>query len=145
MRTAEKVRAKQPIRQDIRRFVLYVNAVALPLFAVAFVFGGDIFAFLFGDRWSGCEFYIRCLLPWVYIALTSTSLMFVANVFSRQKTEFVFYIVLFVLRLAAMGIGLYRGDFRMAIMLFAISGTLVSAALLVWYMFLVERYERRGN
>ena len=141
VRVAEKVRAHKTILGDIRRFIMVLNAVALPLFVVAFIFGGDIFGFLFGDRWAGCGYYIRCLLPWVYVMLTSTSLMFIANVFGRQRTEFFFYIALFLLRIAAMVVGLQVGSFRLAILLFAASGAVVSLALLVWYISLVRRYE----
>lgn len=141
VRIAEKVRAHQTIRNDIRRFVLMLNAIAFPLFVVAFFFGGDIFGFLFGDRWHDCDFYIRCLLPWVFVTLTSSSLPFIANVFSRQRTEFCFYIVLFLLRIAAMVVGLYTGSFRQAILFFAASGAVMSLALTMWYVALVRRYE----
>jgi O-antigen/teichoic acid export membrane protein len=141
VRVAEKVRAHKTIRADIHRFILVVNAVALPLFVVGFIFGGDIFGFVFGDRWAGSEYYIRCLLPWVYVMLTSTSLMFIANVFSRQRTEFLVYIALFVLRIVAILVGLHYGDFRLAILLFAASGAVTSMALLVWYLSLVRKYE----
>ena len=141
VRIAERVRAHQTIRADLHRFVLTINAAALPVFAVAFLFGEQIFGFLFGGRWAGCGYYLRCLLPWVFVALTSTSLTFIANVFSRQRTEFFFYIVLFLLRIAAMVIGLQSGSFRLAILLFAAAGAVVSLALLVWYFSLVRRYE----
>ena len=141
VRVAEKVRAHQPIGRDIRRFALILNAFVLPLFVVAFLFGEQIFGFLFGDRWAGCGYYLRCLLPWVFVALTSTSLTFIANVFSHQRTEFFFYIALFLLRIAAMVVGLQVGSFRLAILLFAASGAVVSLALLVWYISLVRKYD----
>lgn len=144
VRVAEKVRAHQSIRGDIRSFVLYLNAVALPLFVVAFFFGGDIFGFLFGSRWSDSEYYIRCLLPWVYLSLTSASLVFLSNVFSRQRTEFMFYFVLLVLRVGAVVWGIVSGDFRQSILLFAISGAVISFALLVWYLSLIRNYENRA-
>jgi len=141
VRIAERVRAHQTIRADLRRFVLIINAIALPVFVVAFFFGDDICSFLFGRRWNDCGYYIRCLLPWVYVVLTSSSLMFISNVFGRQRTEFGFYIVLFLLRLAAMVAGLYFGSFRLAILLFAAAGAAVSLSLLLWYARLVRRYE----
>jgi len=141
VRIAERVREHQTIRADLRRFVLIINAIALPVFAVAFFFGDDICSFLFGRRWNDCGYYIRCLLPWVYVVLTSSSLMFISNVFGRQRTEFGFYIVLFLLRLAAMVAGLYFGSFRLAILLFAAAGAAVSLSLLLWYARLVRRYE----
>ena len=142
VRVADNVRSCRPIARDIRRFMLYLNAIALPFFFVAFIFGDAIFGFLFGSRWSECGFYLRCLLPWVYIMLTSTSLTFISNVFSRQRTEFIFYIILFALRIVSMAIGITTSSFRTGILLFAISGALVSTALLAWYIKQINDYER---
>ena len=141
VRVAEKVRQHQTIKKDIVRFILHLNAVALPLFVLAFFFGDEVLGFCLGDRWAACGYYLRCLLPWVFVMLTSTSLMFIANVFGRQRTEFVFYLVLLVLRVAAMLAGLHASSFQLAILLFALSGAAVSLALLVWYMILIGRYE----
>ncbi|MCR4816196.1 MAG: oligosaccharide flippase family protein [Bacteroidales bacterium] len=142
VRVADNVRSCRPIARDIKRFMLYLNVIALPFFFVAFIFGDAIFGFLFGSRWSECGFYLRCLLPWVYIMLTSTSLTFISNVFSRQRTEFIFYIILFALRIVSMAIGIATSSFRTGILLFAISGALVSTALLAWYIKQVNDYER---
>jgi hypothetical protein len=73
--------------------------------------------------------------------LSSTSLMFVSNVFSTQKTEFGFYLVLLVLRVAAIAVGIHAGSFLLAIRLYATAGALVAASLLVWYLWQVRRYE----
>ena len=67
--------------------------------------------------------------------------VFLSNVFSRQRSEFVFYIVLFVMRIASMVAGIVAGSFRIGILCFALSGAVVSASLLVWYLLLVRRYE----
>lgn len=144
VRIAEKVRQRRSIMPDILRFVAYVNIFALPLFVSVFVWGSELFSFFFGSRWAECEYYVRCLLPWMYIALTSTSLMCIANVFSRQSTEFVFYIVLFLMRVAAMIVAVAYGNFRLGILLFCVSGAIVSAALLLWYLSIVRQYERCG-
>ncbi len=141
VRIAEKVRRGDTIRRDILRFFKNVNLIALPFFVVGFLFGDDILAFLFGDRWAGCGYYIRCLLPWVFVSLTATSLLFLSNVFSRQKTEFVFYLALLVMRALAVWIGIANNDFRQAILLFSVAGAVVSAALLLWCFRLVNRYE----
>lgn len=143
VRIAERVREHSPIKSDLFHFVGLLNLVALPLFVVAFFFADNIFAFLFGGRWSGCGIYFRYLLPWAYIILTSTSLMFLTNVFSRQRAEFFFYSALFVLRVVAMVVGLYTGSFKTAILLFSLSGAFVSLLIFFWLMHLVNRYEEK--
>lgn len=141
VRTAEKVRSRQSIRSDIGRFVLGVNAVALPVFVLLFCFAEPIFTFLFSGRWEGIGYYVRCLLPWVYVMLTSTSISFLANVFGTQRTEFLFYVALLLLRLASVVYGIVAHDFRGAVLLFALSGAVVSVVLLTWYLLQVRRYE----
>ena len=143
VRVAEKVREGKSIRSDISRFVKNLNIIALPLFIIGFIFADSIFGFIFGGRWSGCGYYIRCLLPWIYIMLTSTSLMFLANVFSKQHIEFIFYIILFVLRIGAILAGIFADSFQVGILLFSISGAVISAALLMWYIRMIRNYENR--
>lgn len=143
VRVAEKVRAHQTIRADIVRFFKYVNIVALPLFVAAFFWGDSLLGFLFGGRWADSGYYLRCLLPWVYVMLTSSSLMFMSSVFGRQRTEFGFYLVLLLLRVVAVVVGICSGNFRLAILLFSMAGMAVSAALLVWYFRLMAHYENK--
>jgi O-antigen/teichoic acid export membrane protein len=140
-RTAEGVRERRPIAGMIGKFLLGLNAVALPLAVLAWFVAEPVFGFCFGGRWAGCGVYVRALLPWVYIMLSSTSLMFVSNVFSTQRTEFVFYLVLLALRVAAIAVGIAQGSFLLAIRLYATAGALVAASLLLWYLWQVRRYE----
>ena len=141
-RTAEGVREHRSVSRTIWRFLLTVNAVAIPLFVLAWFVAEPVFAFCFGGKWAGCGVYVQALLPWVFLMLSSTSLMFISNVFSTQRIEFGFYLVLLSLRIAAIAVGIHAGDFLLAIRLYAAAGALVAASLLVWYFWQVRRYER---
>lgn len=142
IRVTERVRDRQPIKRDLLRLLLILNVVAVPFFVAAFFVAEPLFGFLFGGRWSGCGHYVRWLLPWVFVMLSSSSLMFLTNVFSRQRTELFFSLLLFVLRIAAMIIGLLTLNFTIAIALFSISGAAVSLAIVVWLVRLVGKYEK---
>lgn len=139
----EKVRLQQSISKLILRFALIISIAALPFLALVFVYADPLFVFCFGDNWEGCGFYIRCLIPYVFITLTSTSLMFIPNVFSTQRTEFVFYIVLLLLRIAALWTGIKVSDFHVATMLYISAGIALTIALLTWYLFQIHRYEKK--
>lgn len=140
-RTAEGVRQGQNVSQMIYRFLLVLNAVSLPCFVLAWFVAEPVFSFCFGGRWAGCGVYVQTLLPWVFLMLSSTSLMFVSNVFGTQKTEFFFYVALLALRVAAIAVGIHSGSFLLSIRLYATAGALVAASLLVWYLWQVYRYE----
>ena len=140
-RTAEGVRERRSVSRIITRFLLALNAVAIPLFVLAWFVAEPVFAFCFGGRWTGCGVYVRALLPWVFLMLSSTSLMFISNVFGTQRTEFCFYLVLLVLRVVAIAVGIHVCSFLLAIRLYATAGALVAASLLLWYLWQVRRYE----
>lgn len=141
-RTAESVRNRQSIGSIIRHFLLVVNAVAIPAGILGWFIAEPLFTFLFGEKWTGCGVYVQALLPWIVLSLSSTSLMFISNIFSTQRVEFSFYLALLVLRVAAIAAGIHAGSFLLAIRLYATAGTLVSVSLLVWYLWQVRRYER---
>lgn len=137
VRTVERVRNHQPVMRDLARFVGYINLVAVPVCLLLFFFAEPLFGFFFGDRWSGCGYYVRCLIPWTFVVLTASSLSFIPNIFSTQGKEFVFYLVLLVLRIVALWVGIVQQDFQLAILLFSIAGAVVSLLLTVWYFWQV--------
>lgn len=141
-RTAETVRDRQPLMHLIRRFLLPLVAVALPICVLAGFVAEPLFVFLFGDRWEGCGVFVQVLLPLALATLCCNSLMFIPNVFSSQRIEFGFYVALLVLRVTAIAIGVGTHNFLLAIGLYAAAGTLVKASLLVWYLCQVRTYER---
>lgn len=142
-RGAEAVRDSKPLLPLTTRFVAIVNAVALPLCVAAWFLAESLFSFGFGSRWQGCGVYVQALLPWVWLTLTANSLMFVANVFSTQRTEFVFYLVQLALRVGAIVAGIAMGSFLLAIRLFSVASALICLSLLVWYLWQVARYDRK--
>ena len=141
VRVAEMVRMKQSIGGFVGHFFLIVNLIALPVVVVGFLFGGDIFAFFFGDRWEGCSYYIRCLLPFSFVVLTSTSLSFLFGVFGHQRTEFLFFVILLCMRVAAIIAGIIMNDFHLGILFFCLSGVAIYLAMIAWYIFTIRRYE----
>ena len=141
-RSAEAVRGKQPLWRLVGRFIMGLVAVAIPVAVAAWFLAEPVFAFCFGQRWQGCGIYVQALLPWALMALCSTSLMFVSNVFSTQRTEFFFYFAMLLLRIAAIYIGIRMGSFLLAIRMYALASALTHAVLVAWYLWQVRRYER---
>lgn len=141
-RAAEKVRQRQGIGTMVYRFLLGLNAVALPICLAGWFIAEPLFTFLFGEKWEGCGVYVQALLPWIFLILSANSLMFISNIFSTQRTEFSFYCLLLLLRVGAIATGILTGSFLLAIRLYATAGALVAASLLVWYLIQVRRYSR---
>lgn len=142
VRVNNRVKARQLVGREMFRFLLRVNLLALPVAALVFCFAEPLFVWVFGGEWAGCGFYVRWLLPWCFVSFSLMMLTFIPNIFSTQRTEFYFYLVLLLLRAVAMVVGIVRHDFRLAIVLFALAGLAVVGAILLWYVLQVYRYDR---
>jgi len=140
-RTAEAVHARQPIAPMLRRFLLPLAALAIVACVAAWFVAEPVFAFCFGERWQGCGPYVQALLPWVLTGFISACMLFIPNVFSTQRTEFIFYIAMLVLRVAAIITGIGAANFLLAIRLFAAASAAVYVALAIWYLWQVRRYD----
>ena len=140
---SEKVRQHQPLWRDTLRFTLALNAVVVPVVVVAFFFAEPLFTFLFGAKWVGTGYYVRCIIPWLVVLLNANSLAFVANIFSTQRIDFFFQIAQLLLRIAALWVGINQGNFRHAILLFCAVSTVVQLLQWGWYLLQLHRHDRR--
>lgn len=140
---SEKVRQHQPLWRDTLRFTLALNAVVVPIVVVAFFFAEPLFTFLFGAKWVGTGYYVRCIIPWLVVLLNANSLAFVANIFSTQRIDFFFQIAQLLLRIAALWVGISHGNFRHAILLFCAVSTAVQLLQWGWYLLQLHRHDRR--
>ena len=140
---SEKVRQHQPLWRDTLRFTLALNAVVVPIVVVAFFFAEPLFTFLFGAKWVGTGYYVRCIIPWLVVLLNANSLAFVANIFSTQRIDFFFQIAQLLLRIAALWVGISQGNFRLAILLFCAVSTVVQLLQWGWYLLQLHRHDHR--
>ena len=140
---SEKVRQHQPLWRDTLRFTLALNAVVVPIVVVAFFFAEPLFTFLFGAKWVGTGYYVRCIIPWLVVLLNANSLAFVANIFSTQRIDFFFQIAQLLLRIAALWVGISHDNFRLAILLFCAVSTAVQLLQWGWYLLQLHRHDRR--
>lgn len=131
----------QPIRREIYRFLWALNTCVVPVLLVAFFFAEPIFTFLFGSRWIGTGYYVRCLLPWVLFLINANSLAFLPNVFNTQRVDFLFQLVQLLLRVVALAVGCYRQDFALSILLFCQVSAVVQALQVLWYLYQTHRYD----
>lgn len=138
---SDRLHQHQTMGRDIRRFLLLLNAVAVPVAVLAYLFAEPVLIFLFGPQWVGTGHYVRCILPWVLVLLSANSLTFVANIFSTQRYDFYFQLTQLLLRMAALAVGTLRHDFPLAIFLFCLASALVQLGQLLWYLLQIRRYD----
>lgn len=132
----------QRIGPTIWRYMSRIILVAVPAFCLLFFFSEPIMTFVFGSKWQGCAPFVRWLAPWCLLSFVSTTLSFIPNVFSTQRGEFLFHVLLAVLWVGAMLWGILRHDFMWAIILYSLSGIVVAVLIFLWYVSQIRRYDR---
>ncbi|MDR1683322.1 MAG: oligosaccharide flippase family protein [Candidatus Symbiothrix sp.] len=113
----------------------------LPFF-VLFLFMPDVFfTTLFGSKWTGVGFYLKCMLPWLFLVVLNAALYFIPDLFSRQKTAMNIEIAYTALRLIILFVGAYFQNFQWAVALYCAASAVILAIRMLWCYCLINKYE----
>ena len=124
------------ISKQIRKFVFMLFLIAFLPFVIAAIWGPGIFSFVFGveNNWYEAGVFMRILLPWLFVVFISAPLSFLPDMLKRQKKAMWIDILKFILRIAALSIGVILKDIYLVLMIFSgISFIMVSYSL-YWYL-----------
>ena len=138
----EQVHRQKPIGQMFRKFILSASAIIIPVFAGLWFVLPQLTAWLLGAEWHISGEYIRWMLPWLYVSLLSCSINFLFDVFMKQKWGLFFEVMLAVMRVAGLCIGVWAGNFMLAIMCYSFFTALALVAQIIWMLLQVRRYDR---
>ena len=139
--TTVRVHEHQPIGGYFRRFTLWVVVVGIPLFGVLYWLLPELTSWFLGEGWEMTSVYLRWMLPWLLCSILTASTGFLADIFFKQQIGFAFEILTAILRTAAVVIGIWREDFTMAIICYAIGTAISILAQYIWLFSLIKRYD----
>ena len=140
--TMEQVHEQKPIGQIFRKFLLSASAIIIPLFVGLWFVLPDLTAWLLGAEWHVSGEYIRWMLPWLYVSLLSCSINYLFDVFMKQKWGLFFEVMLALMRVAGLCIGVWAGNFMLAIICYSLFTALALVVQIVWMLLQVRRYDR---
>lgn len=107
-------------------------ATSLPLFLLVALQGDWLFALIFGEEWRQAGVYAQWLTPWFVLGFVSSPLSSFALVKSRQRSAFFFTLYEIVLRVTALGIGVWLNSIAWAIGLYALAGVIIASVYILW-------------
>ncbi len=105
-------------------FKLLVIIGLFPILTLTFV-GSDVFSVIFGSSWAEAGVYAQILSIWAFVWFISSPLSSIYVVMEKQQFGLQFNIFNFITRLLSLVIGGMMGSARIALVLFALSGTVV--------------------
>ena len=139
--TTVRVNSNQPIGRYFRRFTLWVVVVGIPLFGALYWLLPELTLWFLGEGWEMTSVYLRWMLPWLLCSILTASTGFLADIFFKQQIGFAFEILTAILRTAAVVIGIWREDFTLAIICYAIGTAISILAQYIWLFSLIKRYD----
>ena len=130
LQKATETHAHEPERLPLITQELYYKMLYLGLvpFGAVTVFGDLLFRFAFGARWESAGLFTAFLGYYYVFRLTSQATGGIYTVFGRQRYLLLSNICLLLVRAAGLGIGLFRHDLNLALLLFGV-GSLTTAFL----------------
>ena len=107
--------------EDVVELMLLLSLVPL---ALLMVYGGDVFALVFGDEWFEAGVYVQILAIWAVIWFISSPIGNATSILEIQECRFNYTIANLITRFAALMIGGYFQSVYLAMALFAFFGIL---------------------
>lgn len=140
-RMSEKIHNKQFIKKECFLFCKTCMLLILPVFIIFVFIPENFFVSLFGSNWEGVGYYLKIMLPWLFLVILVASLSFIPDLFFRQKKAMSIEIAYILCRTVALLTGVYFQDFNLSIILFCIVSAIVMLIKLIWYFYLIKKYE----
>jgi O-antigen/teichoic acid export membrane protein len=127
----------------IKKFLGRTFLMSLLPAALIAVFAPFIFTTALGKNWLEAGQLCRLILPWSLTVLLGGSLAFIPNVFQKQLYALIVDIIYILLRVVALGIGIYYNNAFLGIGLFSLAGVLVIGYLLLWYRKVLKHHDMK--
>ncbi len=133
------------LQKLVKKVVLGLAAISLPMFLVVVFFGPELFAWFLGENWRVAGEYGRLLAPWVFLNFVTSPVSQIPIVVNRQKAAFLINIVghtLFLLSIAAGGV---IGDIRLGFIFVSITQSIFLAFLIFWIINICKKRTNDGT
>ena len=137
-------KSSQMIAPFVRGFIGRLSLVVIPFFVILFFIVQPVCSFLLGDVWVRSGVFIQIMLPWIAMSLITGCLSFIPDVYGFQKQAMFIEVVYFILRLLALGYGVFCNDIVLAVGLNSAIASVVFVCQIYWYYSICRREDAKS-
>lgn len=133
-KAAETYNAGEDIHTMVKKVIIRLALIGLPIFGLLFLTAPFVFSLFFGEKWRQAGVYTQILAPWLYFNFISSSLSQLPLLVNEQKMNFVigfFYYILLVICIFA---GYWMKDIKIGFILVSIFMSVYIIFTLLWYL-----------
>ena len=128
-----------PGRRLVLKLIVVSLGISIPLNLTLFIWGPQLFRFVFGKDWMEAGIYARLLTPWFVLSFIASILSFIPIIYNRQRKALVLEVISLIMRLLGFAIGIIIGSVYFAIASYSILGSLILGYYILWIMKLTKR------
>jgi O-antigen/teichoic acid export membrane protein len=129
-----------PAYSQIVDIIRKIFIIGLIPFSVAFIYGANLFAFIFGDRWIESGRYLEILIPYIFILMIVSTLSFIPNLYKKQRTYLILQVIYIVSQYSSMLIGAkIFGSIYWALILYSLTSSFILLGNLMWFLKITKR------
>ncbi|MBN1145504.1 MAG: lipopolysaccharide biosynthesis protein [Bacteroidales bacterium] len=144
-KTLEMRQSGVPVWPFIRKFINKILSFSVLPGIVLMVLIPWIIGIYLGDQWTDAGHFSRFLIPYAIGAMMSGSLGFVPNVYGRQLTSLLIYLVYLAFRIAALSAGILMDNVYLSVGLYALISLLAVSYQVFWYRNLIIKGDKDLN
>jgi len=126
----------------VKKIILKLSLISLPVFLIIGFFAPDVFSFIFGSRWTEVGTYAQILIPWLLISFISSPISTIPLILNKQK-QFLFVGLGYNFLIPGMFLlsTLFTYDIKKILWIISISGSLYLIGVIIW----IRKISKRGN
>lgn len=129
---AAQTQKPEAVRTLLARASTALLLVAFPIFVLVGFWGRELFALIFGTEWLEAGLYASYLSPWLFLNFISSPLSTFVLAKGRQDTAMWITLYETALRLSSLLFGGLKGSPLLAVVLYGLSGTVISGIYISW-------------
>ena len=95
-KVVDLINDKQPIYKLVRKTTIVLFLISIVPFGILFLYGAQIFGFVFGDNWREAGVYSEIMAPWLMMNFIVSPLSQIPSVLKKQRS---FFLLSFIISL----------------------------------------------
>ncbi len=133
-KAAETYNAGKDIHGLVKKIILQLALIGLPIFAFLALTAPFLFSLIFGEKWRTAGVYTQILSPWLYFNFISSSLSQLPLLVNEQKMNFIIGFFYYILLVGCLLAGYWMHDVRIGFMLVSGFMSIYIILTLAWYL-----------
>jgi len=124
------------------KFTSGLFLLILPPATIIFVWGPQIFSWIFGIEWFKAGFYAKWLVFWLVPGFCNVPSILFARILRKQKKLFVLEILVLISRALVLVLGGYFLSANNTVILFSVTGAIINGFYILWVGMLLLKLEK---